>query len=51
MERERLLSALKPRDRELIEGILAGNPGLTALTAIEYCNEATGLNLPDDVRD
>jgi hypothetical protein len=42
-EREKLLSALKPRGRELIESILADNPALTPAEAIEYAREAGGL--------
>jgi hypothetical protein len=41
--RAKLLNALKPRDRELIESILADNPALTA--AIEHCDAFGGLSL------
>jgi hypothetical protein len=43
--REKLLSALKPRDRELIEWCMTNHPGLTAAEAIEACDEAGGLSL------
>lgn len=45
-EREKkLLSALKPRDRELIEDLMAQHPGLTAAEAIEHTDEMGGLSL------
>jgi hypothetical protein len=44
-EREKLLAALKPADRELIEQTLAQTPGLTAAEAIWHCEEMGGLSL------
>lgn len=44
-QREKLLSALKPRDRELIEDLIDQHPGLTAAEAIEHCSEMGGLSL------
>jgi hypothetical protein len=44
-EREKLLSALKPRDRDLIERILDQHPELTVAEAIEHADEAGGLSL------
>lgn len=42
-QREKLLSALDPRGRDLIERILDQHPGLTAAEAIEHCKEMGGL--------
>ena len=35
-EREKLLAALTPRDREVIEDVMAQNPGLTAAETIRH---------------
>ena len=36
-ERERLLAELTPREREIVESILADYPTLTARECIEHC--------------
>jgi hypothetical protein len=43
--REKLLNALKPRDRDLIERIMDQHPGLTAAEAIEHTDAFGGLSL------
>lgn len=42
-EREKLLSQLDERGRDLIERILEHHPELTAAEAIEHCREMGGL--------
>jgi hypothetical protein len=44
-QRERLLSALKPYDRDLIEWCLENYPGLSVTKAIEICDFFGGLSL------
>jgi len=41
-ERERLLSQLTPREREIVDSILADHPIMTAAECIEHCR-AMGL--------
>jgi hypothetical protein len=42
-QREKLLSALDPKGRKLIEDILDQHPGLTAAEAIEHTRAMGGL--------
>jgi hypothetical protein len=42
-QREKLLSELDPKGRDLIERIMAQHPGLTAAEAIEHTREMGGL--------
>jgi hypothetical protein len=42
-ERERLLAQLSPRDRRLVEDVMAAHPKLTAAEAIEHLTAFGGL--------
>lgn len=44
-QRAKLLAALRPDDRNLIERLLDQTPGLTAAEAIWHCEEMGGLAL------
>ena len=40
-DRERLLAKLTPRERTLVESVMADHPGLTAAEAIQHLKNAS----------